>query len=240
LAQKGLRQPESTRETSNWLISSRLSRRPCRFIRPKSTRAIWNRSCGTLRRERIAASLPRGLGVPMAVTDGCVNRYWQCVWLGRRRVLNFARKSQRQPRSRTDGALGRAASPCPWPWTTPKSTFRISDVCDQAAELNGIVPFQRVAQQSIESLAQLISSLVADQQTPFQIPKLTQIENGLGNAGARKFVDEIRTRKPDAKSWSPMFTHAWLSSTLDSVSHSARRVSFTPSCLPVSVLKSAA
>jgi hypothetical protein len=91
-------------------------------------------------------------------------------------------------------------------------------VCDQVAALSGIVPLQRVAQQSIESLAQLISSLVADQRTPFQIPKLTQIESGLGNGGAGKLVDEIRTRKPDAGSWPSMFTHAWLSSTLDSVS----------------------
>ena len=91
-------------------------------------------------------------------------------------------------------------------------------VCDQAAELSGIVPLQRVAQQSIESLAQLVSSLVADQHTPFQIPKLTQIESGLADAGAGKLVDEIRTRKPDANSWPSMFTYAWVSSTLDAVS----------------------
>jgi very-short-patch-repair endonuclease len=54
--------------------------------------------------------------------------------------------------------------------------------------------------------------------TPFQIPKLTQIENGLENAGAGKLVVEIRTRKPDTKSWPSMFLHAWLSSTLDTVS----------------------
>ena len=91
-------------------------------------------------------------------------------------------------------------------------------VCEQVAALSGIVPLQRVAQQSIESLAQLVGSLVADQRTPFQIPKLTQIEGGLGNAGAGRLVDEIRTRKPDAKLWPSMFTHAWLSSTLDAVS----------------------
>jgi hypothetical protein len=32
-----------------------------------------------------------------------------------------------------------------------------------------------------------------------QIPKLTQIEDGLGNAGVGKLVDEIRTRKRDAQ-----------------------------------------
>jgi hypothetical protein len=64
----------------------------------------------------------------------------------------------------------------------------------------------------------MISALVADQRVPFQIPKLTQIESGLGNAGAGKLVDEIRNRKPGAKTWTSMFTHAWLSSTLDAVS----------------------
>ena len=90
-------------------------------------------------------------------------------------------------------------------------------ICEQVLALNGIVPSQHVPRLSIDSLTQMISALVADQRTPFQIPKLTQIESGLSNAGAGKLVDEIRTRKPDAKSWSCMFTHAWLSSALDAV-----------------------
>jgi very-short-patch-repair endonuclease len=67
-------------------------------------------------------------------------------------------------------------------------------------------------------LTQLVISLGADQRTPFQIPKLTQIESALENAGAGKLVAEIRAQKPDTKSWPPMFRHAWLSSTLDLVS----------------------
>ena len=99
-----------------------------------------------------------------------------------------------------------------------KHTQNFRHACDQAAALNGILPLQHVPQLSIDSFAQLITSLIADQRTPFQIPKLTQIENGLGNAGAGKLVDEIRTRKPDAKSWPSIFTLAWLSSTLEAVS----------------------
>ena len=91
-------------------------------------------------------------------------------------------------------------------------------VCEHVSTLSAIVPLKCVTQLSIESLAQLISSLVEDQHTPFQIPKLTQIENGLETAGAGKLVVEIKTGKPDAKSWPSMFTHAWLSSTLDAVS----------------------
>jgi hypothetical protein len=88
-------------------------------------------------------------------------------------------------------------------------------VCDRVDALSAIVPLQREAQQSLGSLGQLISSLVTDQSTPFQIPKLTQIESGLGNTGVGKLVDEIRTRKTDAKLWPSMFMHAWLMSTLE-------------------------
>lgn len=91
-------------------------------------------------------------------------------------------------------------------------------ISEQAAVLNGIVPLRHVPQLSIESSAQLVNSLVADQRTPFQIPKLTQIETGLGDAGVGKLVDEIRSRRPDTRSWPLMFKHAWLSSTLDAVS----------------------
>src|ERR1022692_1203794 len=98
----------------------------------------------------------------------------------------------------------------------PKNISTISDAC--VSKRPRSVALQRVTQQSIESLAQLVSALLADQRTPFQIPKLTQIESGLVNAGAAKIVDEIRTRKPEPRSWSSMFTHAWLSSALDAVS----------------------
>lgn len=99
-----------------------------------------------------------------------------------------------------------------------KHIENLKRICEQAAALDVIVPLRQVPQLSIESLAQLVGSLVADQRTPFQIPKLTQIETGLGTAGVGKLIDEIRTRKPDARSWPSMFTHAWLSSTLDAVS----------------------
>ena len=102
--------------------------------------------------------------------------------------------------------------------TAEKHIQNLRRVCKQAAALSGIAPLRRGALRSIESLGQLISSLVADQRTPFQIPKLTQIESGLENAGAGKLVDEIRVEKPDAKSWPSIFVHAWLSSTLDAVS----------------------
>jgi very-short-patch-repair endonuclease len=91
-------------------------------------------------------------------------------------------------------------------------------LCEQTSTLRAIVPQKCAAHPSIEALTQLISCLLADQRTPFQIPKLTQIENGLETAGAGKLVVEIRTWKPDHKSWPPMFMHAWLSSTLDAVS----------------------
>jgi very-short-patch-repair endonuclease len=90
--------------------------------------------------------------------------------------------------------------------------------CEDAAAVSEIVPLQRVAHLPVKPLIGLISSLLADQRTPFQIPKLTQIESGLDTAGAGKLVEEIRTRRPEAEVWPSMFLHAWLSSTLDAVS----------------------
>jgi very-short-patch-repair endonuclease len=94
--------------------------------------------------------------------------------------------------------------------------FRL--VSEQAYALSDIVPSKCVPQLSLDALGQLIGSLVADQRTPFQIPKLTQIENGLESAGAGRLVVEIRTGRPDAQSWPSMFMSAWLSSTLEAVS----------------------
>ena len=112
---------------------------------------------------------------------------------------------------------GGASTPVPLA-DADKHIQNFRSVCEQASTLSVIVPLKCAAHPSIEALAQLISSLVADQRTPFQIPKLTQIENGLETAGAGKLVVEIRTGKPGAKSWPSMFMHAWLSSTLDAVS----------------------
>lgn len=94
--------------------------------------------------------------------------------------------------------------------------FRL--ISEQASALGDIVPLKSDTHLSLEALVQLTGSLVADQHTPFQIPKLTQIENGLETAGAGKLVVEIRAGKPDAKTWPSMFMHAWLSSTLDAIS----------------------
>jgi very-short-patch-repair endonuclease len=91
-------------------------------------------------------------------------------------------------------------------------------VCQDVAGLSEILPLRGVAHLPVESLVELVSSLVADQRTPFQIPKLTQIEGGLDSAGSAKLVEEIRTRKPEARLWPSMFLHAWFSSTLDAVS----------------------
>jgi very-short-patch-repair endonuclease len=95
-----------------------------------------------------------------------------------------------------------------------KNLRRLSE---QAAVLGGIVPLRQIPQLSMDSLAQLVNFLVVDQRTPFQIPKLTEVESGLENAGAGNLVAEIRTRKPDTRSWPLMFMQAWLSSTLDAV-----------------------
>jgi hypothetical protein len=112
---------------------------------------------------------------------------------------------------------GGNSAPLPLP-DAGKHIQNLRGVCEDAAALSEIMPLRRVAHLPIELLVQLVSSLVADQRTPFQIPKLTQIESGLDNAGAGKLVEEIRARGLEAKAWPSLFLHAWFSSTLDAVS----------------------
>lgn len=90
-------------------------------------------------------------------------------------------------------------------------------LCHDVRLLAEILRTKRLNQGSIENLVRLVDSLFADRQTPFQIPKVTQIENGLEKAGVGKLVVEVKTNKPDPKRWTSMFQYAWLSSTLDAV-----------------------
>lgn len=81
-----------------------------------------------------------------------------------------------------------------------------------------MLPARRIDQFSLDELESLASALQADRRTPYQLPKLDQIEQSLEAAGVGKLVAEIRLRKPDTRLWSDTFLHAWLASTLDGVS----------------------
>jgi very-short-patch-repair endonuclease len=81
-----------------------------------------------------------------------------------------------------------------------------------------ILPERRIDQFSLDELTSLVSVLQGDRRTPFQLPKLNQIERSLEAAGLVKLVAEIRSRKPDTRLWSDTFQYAWIASGLDSVS----------------------
>jgi very-short-patch-repair endonuclease len=83
--------------------------------------------------------------------------------------------------------------------------------------LTKILPERRVDQLSLDELRSLLSALQADRRTPYQLPKLNQIERSLESAGVGRLVAEIRSRKPEMSLWSDVFHHAWLTSALDSV-----------------------
>jgi very-short-patch-repair endonuclease len=79
------------------------------------------------------------------------------------------------------------------------------------------LPAKRIDNFSLDELMSLTSALCADQHTPYQLPKLNQIEQALETAGVGKLVADIRSRKPDAHRWPDIFQYAWLASALDSV-----------------------
>ena len=86
------------------------------------------------------------------------------------------------------------------------------------AFLAKVLPERWIAQSSLDELSSLVSALEEDRRTPFQLPKLNQIERSLEALGVGKLVAEIRSRKPETRLWSDMFQYAWLASVLDSVS----------------------
>ncbi|HEX3820307.1 MAG TPA: AAA domain-containing protein [Candidatus Sulfotelmatobacter sp.] len=83
-----------------------------------------------------------------------------------------------------------------------------------------ILPTKHLDQSSLDELTSLASALQADQQTPYQLPKLNQMERLLEAAGVGKLVEEIRLRRPDVSCWPDMFQCAWIASALDKVRQS--------------------
>jgi hypothetical protein len=81
-----------------------------------------------------------------------------------------------------------------------------------------ILPERRTDQFSLDELTSLTSALEADRSTPFQLPKLHQIERSLEAASVGKLVAEIRLRKPETRLWLDIFQYAWLASALEGVS----------------------
>ena len=71
-----------------------------------------------------------------------------------------------------------------------------------------ILPERRTDQFSLDEVTSLTSALEADRRTPFQLPKLHQIERSLEAAGVGKLVAEIRLRKPETRLWLVIFRDA--------------------------------
>jgi very-short-patch-repair endonuclease len=94
----------------------------------------------------------------------------------------------------------------------------LRSLLNDAELLAEILPARRIDQFSLDELTSLVSALQGDRRTPFQLPKLNQIEQSLEAAGVGKLVAEVRSRKPDTRFWSDTFQYAWLISALDSVS----------------------
>jgi hypothetical protein len=67
----------------------------------------------------------------------------------------------------------------------------------------------------LPDLMQLVADLAADPVTPHRLPRLLQIEQGIGDYGAEAILREIRARRPDPSGWAACFEHAWLASCLD-------------------------
>jgi very-short-patch-repair endonuclease len=100
----------------------------------------------------------------------------------------------------------------------------LKSLAKDVEHLTKILPERRLDQMSLDELTSLLSALQADRRTPYQLPKLNQIERQLESAGVSRLVAEIRSRKPETSIWSDVFHHAWLSSALDDVSQTESEI----------------
>lgn len=64
-------------------------------------------------------------------------------------------------------------------------------------------------------IAEKVAALASDNQTPYQIRKLCEIEVELYALGAQRLVDEIWASRRPASQWVQLFQYVWLTSTLD-------------------------
>ncbi|MFL6438115.1 MAG: AAA domain-containing protein [Terriglobales bacterium] len=87
----------------------------------------------------------------------------------------------------------------------------------EVAALQSCFPHKAIADLSVDECAAFLRALYEDQRSPYQLPKLTEIECALETAGVGALVAELRERKlPVTELWPILFDHAWFASTLDS------------------------
>ena len=94
----------------------------------------------------------------------------------------------------------------------------LGDLFQTLVNLVLVLPAKKFEDCTLDELSDLVPKLAADNSTPYEIPKLTEIEKNLEISGAGKLISELRQAKPDKNGWPQIFEHAWLSSTLDAVS----------------------
>jgi len=68
---------------------------------------------------------------------------------------------------------------------------------------------------NLSDIAEKISALAVDSETPFRILQLCNIERELHSLGVQRLVDEIRTTCRPSAQWGALFRYVWLKSTLD-------------------------
>jgi very-short-patch-repair endonuclease len=92
------------------------------------------------------------------------------------------------------------------------------DLFQMLSNLALVLPAKEIEDCALDALGDSLRVLASDNSTPYEIPKLTEIEKNLEISGTGKLVGELRQAKPDKKKWPEVFEHAWLNSTLDVVS----------------------
>ena len=130
----------------------------------------------------------------------------------------FSELAKAADESKRWGELAEQAT-VPMPITEAEQHLRAFRVLFEAlANLALILPAIRLEDCLLDDLGGLIGKLSADSSTPYEIPKLIEIEKKLESSGAGKLVNELRQSKPDFNRWTEVFEYAWLASTLDAVS----------------------
>jgi very-short-patch-repair endonuclease len=85
----------------------------------------------------------------------------------------------------------------------------------ELAALEPLLPAHGLFGLSLDEVERLLADLRADEQTPYRIPRLREIERELAGLGIAPLLEEIRADRPAPARWPRLFDYAWLASCLD-------------------------
>ena len=98
-----------------------------------------------------------------------------------------------------------------------ESVEAVSRLCERVRTSieQAIAIFLFLPEDSLAHLADYFQRLASEENTPYLVSRVCEIEKALRQRGAEQLIAEIRSARLPAEDWIPRFEYIWLKSTLD-------------------------